>query len=370
MSASLTWHTEPRALKDLKPYPHNPRRISKEAFAKLKQSLQEDGYHARLVVDVDNVIVGGHQRLKAMQELGLTEVDVLVPSRKLTPEEFDRINVRDNLPFGDFDMDILANRFDTDTLLEWGMPEEWLPKQEGVVNEPAADEDEAPEPPEEPQTVRGDIYEIGPHRLMCGDSTMIDDVDKLMNGHKADMVFTDPPYGMSYSGRGENTSNGILGDDGDPTEFYALGEDIAERYIWGRFENYAHLPEKPRDVIIWRKNNFGMGRGYRGQYECCFYYGTFNGSDSDVWDCAKDSKYDHPTQKPVELCERAINNSQPKRIIDYFGGSGSTMVAAHKLGRICYMCELDERYCDVIVARMHKLFPQLEIKHNGEKLDW
>ena len=362
----ITWQETTTSLAKLKPYERNPRRISKEAFAKLKQSIEQDGFHQRILCTPDLKVIGGHQRIKALQELGWKEVQVLTPSREITEEEYRRLLIRDNLQAGEWDMDTLANEFTPEELTEWWFPEELLPKQEGVVNDPAADEDEAPAAPAIPQTVRGDVYTIGNHRLMCGDSTLIDDVDKLMDGAKADMVFTDPPYGMSYSGRGENTSNGILGDDSDPTALYAVGMEIPERYVWGRFENYAHLPEAPRDVIIWRKNNFGMGAGYRGQYECCFYYGSFKGSDSDVWDVSKDSKYEHPTQKPIALCERAIKNSQPKHIIDYFGGSGSTMVAAHKLGRTAYLMELDEKYCDVIVTRMAKLFPDLPVKRNGE----
>jgi len=366
----ITWSTQTVSVSQLKPYERNPRMISKESFENLKRSIQEDGYHQRIIANADYSVIGGHQRIKALIELGIKDVEVLVPNEQLDHDTFRRILIRDNLQAGEWDFDALANDFDLEELKDWGFPESLIPVDPNVTNEPMGDEDAAPEVPTIAKTVRGDVYEIGPHRLMCGDSTMIDDVDKLMDGNKADMVYTDPPYGMSYSGRGKDTSNGILGDDNDPTALYSVGIEIPERYIWGRVENYAHLPEAPRDVIIWRKNNFGMGRGYRGQYECCFYYGGFSGSDSDVWDCAKDSKYVHPTQKPVELCERAIQNSQPKNIIDYYGGSGSTMVASHKLGRTAYLMELDEKYCDVIVTRMAKLFPDLEIKRNGEAITW
>ena len=108
---------------------------------------------------------------------------------------------------------------------------------------------------------------------------------------------------------------------------------------------------KPRDIIVWRKNNFGLGRGYRGQYEVCFYKGGFKGSDSDVWDISKDTDYKHPTQKPVELCCRAIKNSNPKQVLDLFLGSGSTLIACEKTNRKCYGMELDTHYCDVIVKR-------------------
>lgn len=189
---------------------------------------------------------------------------------------------------------------------------------------------------------------------MCGDATKKEDVEKLMDGNKADMVFTDPPYGMNYSGRGKETSNTILNDDIDPTDFYNVMPDVTERYIWGRVENYKHLLQEPRDTIIWKKNNFGMGRGYRGQYECCFYYGDFSGSDSDVWEVAKDYEYKHPTQKPVELCARAIRNSEPNSVVDLFGGSGSTLIACEQTNRKCYMMELDPKYIDVIIDRWEK----------------
>lgn len=199
-----------------------------------------------------------------------------------------------------------------------------------------------------------DEADIKSHFVMCGDSTDKASVELLMDGEKADMVFTDPPYGMDYSGRGENTSNKIMGDNIDPTEFYNIGSEISERYIWGRVENYKHLATEPRDTIIWKKNNFGMGRGYRGQYECCFYYGDFSGSDSDVWELPKDSKYEHPTQKPVSLCARAIQNSQPKIVIDYFLGSGSTLIACEQTDRTCFGMELSEAYTDVVRKRWAK----------------
>lgn len=226
-------------------------------------------------------------------------------------------------------------------------------------------EDEAPEVSSEPPVSQlGETYQLGRHRIMCADSTVKENVELLMDGAKADMVFTDPPYGMDYSGRGKDTNNKIMGDTLDPTDFYGLGQDIPERYIWGRIENYKHLPSEPRDTIIWRKNNFGMGSGYRGQYECCFYYGDFSGSDSDVWELPKDVKYEHPTQKPVSLCARAIKNSQPKTVIDYFGGSGSTLIACEQTNRTCYMMELDPKYTDVIRRRYWKFV------NDGDETGW
>ena len=217
---------------------------------------------------------------------------------------------------------------------------------------------------------------------MCGDSTSIDAVNKLLNGTVTDMVYTDPPYGMAYEGGRTDKFDMIKGDDVDPTVFYHAVPDAREVYVWGRVENYEHIKSKPRDVIVWRKNNFGLGRGYRGQYEVCFYWGKFSGSDSDVWDVAKDTKYVHPTQKPVELCTRAIKNSKPKNVLDLFSGSGSTLIGCEKLNVPFYGMEYDPKYVDVIIRRWQeftgkqatnettgKTFADTEAKMKGNPVD-
>ena len=319
-------------------------------------SIREFGFKVPIIIDKNGEIVAGHTRIMAAEQLSLKKVPCIIAD-DLTEAQIKAFRIADNQTasltgwneellsveldaLADMDFDLSITGFSD---IEIG---ELLNLGRGGVTE-----DQPPDPPEEPTTKPGDLWLLGRHRLLCGDATVAADVERLMDGKKADMVFTDPPYGIDYSGRGENTSNKILNDDIDPTEFYNIGNDIEERYIWGRVENYIHLHEKPRDTIIWKKNNFGMGRGYRGQYECCFYYGAFNGSDSDVWEIAKDTKYLHPTQKPVQLCARAIKNSNPKTVVDYFGGSGSTLIACEQLGRSCYMMELDPKYCDVIVQR-------------------
>jgi site-specific DNA-methyltransferase (adenine-specific) len=344
--------------------PKNPRFIKDDKYKKLIKSLADNPemLYVREVVAVSHdgelVVVGGNMRARAATELGIKDIPVKILPDDWTPEQVRAFIIKDNVPYGENDWDLLANEWDIDELTDWGLE---LP--DFIQEEPEVEEDEAPEVSTEPPvSVLGEIYQLGRHRVMCGDSTNKASVELLMNGVKADMVFTDPPYGMNYSGRGENTSNKIMGDTLDPTEFYNIGSEISERYIWGRVENYKHLATEPRDTIIWKKNNFGMGRGYRGQYECCFYYGDFSGSDSDVWDFAKDSKYEHPTQKPVGLCARAIHNSQPKVVIDYFLGSGSTLIACEQTDRTCYGMELDPKYVDVIRKRYWKF-----INNNNEE---
>lgn len=231
-------------------------------------------------------------------------------------------------------------------------------------------DDEVPVAPEEPRSKLGDLYELGQHRVLCGSAIENSDIEKVTDNKGVEMIYTDPPYGMNYSGRGKNTSNTILNDNIDPSEFYNVIPEIQERYIWGRVENYKHLLVEPRDTIIWKKNNFGMGRGYRGQYECCFYYGQFSGSDTDVWEQKKDTDYTHPTQKPVELACRAIRNSKPSSVIDVFAGSGSTLLACEKMGVKSYHIELDPKYIDVIVQRYVDYTGNENIKLNGKDIKW
>jgi DNA modification methylase len=391
---SIVWAEATVPLKDLKPYERNPRRISKEAFAKLKQSIEQDGFHQRILCTPDFRVIGGHQRIKALKELGWNEVQVLTPDRELTEDEYRRLLIRDNLQAGEWDMDELANAFTIEELKDWGFPENLLPSQEGVVNEPEGDEDAAPEAPAIAQTVRGDVYTIGKHRLMCGDSTLIDDVDKLRNGALVDQLVTDPPYNVAYEGKTKDalTIQNDKMDDGGFRKFLSdafIAASTAMKpgavfYIWHADSEGFNFRGACKDAgwqvrqcLIWQKQTMVMGRqDYHWQHEPCLY-GWKDGAGH-LW--ASDRKQttilkfdrpsrngEHPTMKPVNLIEYQISNNTKGGdiVLDLFGGSGSTMVAAHKLGRTAYLMELDEKYCDVIVTRMAKLFPDLTIMRNG-----
>lgn len=240
----LTWHTKTVKISDLKDYAHNPRRISKKAMDQLTASLQEDGYHQRLVVNHDLTIIGGHQRKKALLKAGLskdTEIEVLIPSRPLTPEELDRINIRDNLAYGEYDFDILANRFDAETLMNWGMPEEWLKELAEDQLLGAEENENVEEIPVLPRSKLGDLYILGNHRLLCGDSTNATDVSRLLNGAIPVLMVTDPPYGVDYDPEwrekadkqiGKRSKGKVLNDDRmDWRDAYALFPgDVA--YVW------------------------------------------------------------------------------------------------------------------------------------------
>jgi DNA modification methylase len=384
-------------IRQIKANPNNPRIIKDDKFKKLVKSIQDLPQMLELrpiVVNDDMVVLGGNMRLKACKEAGLKEVPVIKAS-SLTEEQQKEFIIKDNVGYGEWDWDMIANEWDQEQITEWGLD---IP--DFAVKELEAEEDDYEIPDTiETDIVLGDLFEIGQHRLLCGDSTDSDAVARLMNGQKADMVFTDPPYGVSYEGghnkkKRKGIENDTLEGDNLTDLFYdALVNaelftwEHAAFYIWyanGKavetFSSFSNLSLKVRAVICWYKVKSGLGAfmsQYIPNYEPCIYafkeghspqwYGPTD--EKTVWELKKESKNEyHPTQKPIELPERAIANSSKigQVVLDLFLGSGSTMVAAHQLNRKCYGMELDPMYCQVIIDRMLKLDPSLEIKRNGE----
>jgi DNA modification methylase len=365
---------------------NNPRVIKDDKFAKLVNSIKEFPKMMELrpmVVNSDMVVLGGNMRLKALKEAGYKEVpDEWVKSAEsLTEEEQRRFIIADNVGFGEHDWDMLANEWDAVELEAWGLD---IPSFETEEVLEAEEDDFDATPPEEAITVLGDLYEIGEHRLLCGDSTDSDQVAKLMNGELADMVFTDPPYGMNLNtnyadihknhiGEAKN-QNKIIGDDKDFNflDFYALFEYVKEQFWWGA-DYYKNQIPKEGCFLVWDKTLGEHKERIGNEFEICWSKQThkkiidrikwvgFVGIKQD------DGKRVHPSQKPIELCCRYLNDYSKEKniIIDLFLGSGSTMVASHQLKRKCYGMELDPKYCDVIVKRMIKLDPNLIIKRNG-----
>lgn len=376
--------------------PNNPRIIKDDKFKKLVQSIKDfpEMLNIRpIVVNKDMIILGGNMRFKACKDAGLKEVPIIITD--LSEEKQREFLIKDNTSGGEWDWEVLANEWDVEELESWGLD---IPDLE-IPQFLEAEEDDY-EVPNEIQTdiVLGDLFEIGEHRLLCGDSTCSDTVAKLMNGEKADMVFTDPPYGVSYTGgHNEKKRKGIENDTlqgGDLTNLFRdsllnadlFSKDYSAFYIWyanGKavetFSSFAELNLEVRAVICWYKVKSGLGAfmsQYIPNYEPCIYAFKkgktcqwFGATDEKtVWELKKESRNNyHPTQKPVELPERAIKNSSKLSdiIYDCFLGSGSTMVASHQLKRKCYGMELDPKYCQVIVDRMKKLDSTLIIKKNG-----
>lgn len=361
-----------KKLVDLIPYINNSRTHSDEQVAQVAASIKEFGFTNPVLIDADGGIIAGHGRVMAAQKLGMDEapciiLDDLTDAQKKAyviadnklalnsgwDEEMLRVELGGLDDMG-FDLELLG--FDDDELaaLMAGDPEDGL-----------TDEDECPEPPEEPVARLGDVWLLGNHRLMCGDSTSIDAVEKLMDGNKVDMVFTDPPYNVAFNGRSgkhdviknDDLSDGEFSDFIDGVIGVIKAVDPKVYYIWCNWDFYGVLQGKLsyKSCIVWAKNVFGMGCGYRHQHEFCLFNGKIDQeikNESDLWEIKKDSKYVHPTQKPVALSVRAFGNHiKLINILDLFGGSGSTLIGAEETGRKAYLMELDEKYVDVIINR-------------------
>lgn len=361
-------YTELVSAKKLKKHPKNPNKHSKEQIERLSKIINYQGQRSPVIVsNLSGFVVVGHGRLEAMQRLGWEKVAVDYQDFENEAQEYAHLTA-DNaiaewaqLDLSQINMDILdlGPDLDLDMLGLKDFVVEPLDKLEGLT-----DEDEVPEVVH-PITRRGDIWILENHRLMCGDSTMIDDVEKLMNGEKADMVFTDPPYNVAFNGRSgkhEVIKNDNLSD-GDFSNFI---EDVCQvikvinpkvYYIWCNWKFYGLLQNKLefKTCIVWAKNVFGMGNGYRHQHEFCLFNGKIDEvvkNESDLWEIKKDHNYIHPTQKPVALSIRALGNHiKLLNVLDLFGGSGSTLIGAQQTGRKAFVMELDEKYCDVIINR-------------------
>lgn len=340
---------------------------------KVAASIAEFGFNVPLVLDKDNVIITGHTRHKAAKKLGLEKIPCIY-AEGLTKAQIKAYRIADNKvsEFAKWDNDLLALEMEQLKELDFDMELtgfdiddiESLLSVEEETGEPHEDDYEV-ELPKEPKAKIGDIYQLGNHRLMCGDSTKIEDVERLMNGNKADMVFTDPPYNVAFNGR-SGEFDVIKNDNLSENEFNKFIHDVTNiiktinppiYYIWCNWKFYGVLQEKMnyKSCIVWAKNVFGMGKGYRHQHEFCLFNGSIDegiNNESDLWEVKKDSNYVHPTQKPIELSFRALSNHKnAMNILDLFGGSGSTLIGCEQANRKCYMMELDARYVDVIIDR-------------------
>ena len=377
----------------IKPNPSNPRVIKDDKFKKLVKSLQDFPEMAKvrpIVVNADMIVLGGNMRLKAMKEAGWKEAPIEIV--EWSEEKQREFIIKDNVGFGEWDWEDLANQWDAEELADWGLD---VPEIAGEEAEAVEDDYEMPD---EIQTdiVLGDLFEIGEHRLLCGDSTDSDQVAKLMNGEKADMVFTDPPYKIETEGGCKGSIGQGLKKQGKDIEFIAdfnpqdflqtlplvfenkkmnayifCNKELLPDYlIWARDSGYSF------NVLIWKKPNaLPIADSHRPDIEYLLLF-----RKSAIWNNSlKDVNYSrclefgresglHPTMKPIELIanEMKISSNENSLVFDFFLGSGSTMVASHQLKRKCYGMELDPKYCQVIIDRMLKLDSTLTIKRNGQ----
>lgn len=383
-----------KAIADLIPYAANAKKYDEKQIKNVAESIKQFGFVQPVVVDRAGVIVIGHCRVLAAKKLGMKEVPCVCVD-DLTPEQVNALRLVDNKSAEDgasWDFDLLADELPGLDLsafdFDWGLPED---QTEDVI------EDEAPEVDEdaEPITKLGDIWQLGRHRLLCADSTDKEAVELLMDGKKADMVFTDPPYGVSYTG-GLQFKNGtveknnremIKNDDVDIYEdvFRILSQfSNGACYVWfadtkaATLYNAAEKYGEIHALIIWVKNGgYGaLNANYKQKHEPCLYWKPKNAklnfcgatTETTVWEVNKDGVNEyHPTQKPIALPAKAISNHDVETVLDLFGGSGSTLIACEQLNRTCYMMELDPKYCDVIIKRWENFTGEKAVLLNDDR---
>lgn len=358
-------------IKDIRPYEKNPRK-NNSAVAYVAESIKQFGFKVPIIIDKNNVIVAGHTRYKAAKKLGINTVPVIIAD-DLTDEQIKAFRLADNkvAEQAEWDIDLLNEEleeiFDID-MTDFGFE---------VLEEEKEVEEDGYEPlkPKEPVTQKGDIWKMGGHVLLCGDSTCTTDVEKLMQDEKADMCFTDPPYGYEYQSNARNKSKkfDVIENDDKILDFFPNIQLVCNGFVfvcttWKVLDKWLPLFKKYHELtnmIIWNKGGGGIGdlkHTFSTDYEVILC--ASNGKEltgkriGSVWTIKKDSSssYVHPTQKPVKLSEFAIRNTTERGdiVLDLFGGSGSTLIACEQMERKCRIMEYDPAYCDVIVDRWEK----------------
>lgn len=370
------------------PYALNARTHSDEQVAQIAAAIREFGFTSPVLIDEDKNLIAGHGRLMAARKLGLDEVPAIIVTG-LDDRKRRALVIADNkiaLNSG-WDEEILANELsdlgeEFGELMGFSQEElEDLIVQEVPPND--GDEDAVPDVPEQPVTVLGDVWLLGKHRLMCGDSTSVDAVDKLMAGQKADMVFTDPPYNVAMQ-RSATIKNDNLSDE----DFEALlsgafacakmaAKENAPWFVWigwrawSTCERVLSKYKTVRNCIVWAKPSIGLGQpGYRYQHEIGLFCGEIDDrSASDLWTFSRDRSGLHPTMKPVQLVEHGFQTAGKHTdvMLDLFGGSGSTLIACEKTGRVARLMELDPKYCDVIVKRWQEFTGKKAVHESSGK---
>ncbi len=390
----------------LKPYKNNPRK-NDEAVEYVANSIKEFGFKVPIIVDKDYEIIAGHTRLKAAKQLGLKEVPIIIAD-DLTEEQVKAFRLADNKvsEIAEWDFNLLDNELSN--ILDIDMSGFGFDVFEEEEEQEIIEDDYEIEVPKEPKAKLGDIYQLGNHRLMCGDSTKEEDVAKLMNGVKTQMTFSDAPYNISFKGSMSNTTiNGVMvkhkganqrhdaidNDCMSKEEFYDFMcktlQNIKE-YVKGAWylsfssNNLEELLNPLRDndmnwksIIIWMKNQATLSmKDYKSRYEPMVYGrfdDTFYGEtakEEDIWEYQRTLKNDlHPTMKPIPLICNMLKMSSKENdnVLDLFGGSGSTLIACEQLNRKCYMMELDPKYVDVIIDRWETFTGQKAVLLNGEE---
>ena len=405
----LKWHNETRKISDLIPYEKNPRQMTEKGMADLKNSIDKFGIAEPIVINTDNIIIGGHARYYTIKNNGSEDVDCYIPDRKLTDKQVKELNVRLNKNIaGTFDFDILANEFELTDLIDWGFEEKELDLS--LWNKDDEKLDDVPEVPKEAISKTGDLFLLdGKHRVLCGDSTKKEDVENLMEGNKCDLVITSPPYWNQREYSHWNKFEDYIADmvlvvgnapvKSNTIVFWNIGDDSP---------NHQHISAKHSvmlencglvyiDAIIWKKQGVTGIRlshqktknlYYPGfSFENCLVFQKDNNAFpvfedkykneipvSNVWEITTDSNRgkNHLAPFPVKLPETAIkcySNKDKNKIYEPFAGGGTTLIACQQTNRICYGMEIEPIYIDVILKRYKNLYPDAEIKCLSREYD-
>lgn len=388
------------ATEKLIPYANNSRLHNDEQVLQIASSIKEFGFLNPIIIDGENGIIAGHGRVMAAKKLGIEELPC-VDASHLTEAQKKAYVIADNKIALNSEWDVDALRVEFEALREMDFNVELTGFSLDEISEleieelaPEYEEDadgEVIEPPAEPKTKEGDVWVLGKHRLMCGDSTSIDAVEKLLDGAKIDLVFTDPPYGVEYQSnmRTKTQKFDMLKNDDAFLDIAPVIEATTKGWVfvwtsWKVQHKWIELFESfgyPSNIVIWHKPGGGIGdlkKTFASDYEVALVWhrgaelcGKRIGS---VWKVAKDgaSTYVHPTQKPVELSEEAIDKTTKNgaSVLDLFGGSGSTLIGCEKTNRKAYLMELDPKYCDVIINRWQTLTgKEAVLESTGEKFN-
>jgi len=351
------------SVKEIIHYDKNTKKHPDEQIIKIAASIKEFGFNVPVLLDKNNMIIAGHGRLYAANKLGLNEVPCIFLN-DLTPNQIKAYRIADNKTAeSDWDEALLIEEINDLMNDDYDISLTGFSKEElaGLYPDEDVQEVEAEDPNKVETTIkRGDIITLGEHRLVCGDATSKEDVHKLMDGKKADMVFTDPPYGInavSKSGVLSKTyKNDILGDDDNNAAtdaFNLVSKMNIENHIWWGANYYSECLPNSECWIVWDKNN-----GESDQTDCELAWTNFRSVNRQYTQASEKTNRTHPTQKPVSLivwCFNKFKLNSVNLIIDLFGGSGSTLIACEQLKRKCYMMELDPQYCEVIARRWEKL---------------
>ena len=384
----MIWNNERRKVSELKPAAYNPRKLSEKQLKDLTESIDRFDLVDPLVINQDGTVIGGHQRLRILKERNVEDVDVRVPAVLISPEQEKELNLRLNKSGGEFDFELLS-AFDESLLKEVGFSSAEIDKiLEYIPGE--KDADAIPEP-KESICKAGDLWQLGEHRLLCGDSTKKEDVTRLMGGKIANLVSTDPPYCVNYTGddrpvKGKDWSN----------LYHEINVENPEKFLTEVFENcfenskenaavYVWHADKTKQIlisalekngilihqtIIWHKPKPIIGYSiYPRQFEPCLFgwkqgfkpttFADYIDIGSDIWELTYDdgkrnsSGKSHPTQKPTELFERPMkaHTQRGDICLEPFAGSGKQFIAAEKNNRVCYGIEIEPHFCDVIIKR-------------------